>query len=340
MSIQICGAPCCWGVDDPKNPYLPPWTRVLEEAGKAGYSAIELGPYGYLPIDAELVANELRKNGLAIVAGTIFHDLLDADNQESVLHAVDDICRLITDPKLPVLKTHDGQKFPTPYMTVMDWGHDERDYAAGHPDTAPRLSDEEWARFMGNVRAVCERANKWGVRPVIHPHAGGYIEFADEIEKVVRDIPYEVAGLCLDTGHLYYSHMDPVEYLKKYADKLDYVHFKDVNETVYRQVLGERIRFFDGCGKGAMCPIGTGSLDYPAIKQALADIGYSGYITIEQERDPRNSDTSLRDVKASVDYLKSVGYEIRSHPSEEHGSSLPCSRSTLSTIQTQYFLFM
>ena len=41
MSIQICGAPCCWGVDDPKNPYLPPWTRVLEEAGKAGYSAIE-----------------------------------------------------------------------------------------------------------------------------------------------------------------------------------------------------------------------------------------------------------------------------------------------------------
>ena len=44
MSIQICGAPCCWGVDDPKNPYLPPWTRVLEEAGKAGYSAIELGP--------------------------------------------------------------------------------------------------------------------------------------------------------------------------------------------------------------------------------------------------------------------------------------------------------
>lgn len=77
MSIQICGAPCCWGVDDPKNPYLPPWTRVLEEAGKAGYSAIELGPYGYLPIDAQLVADDLKKNGLAIVAGTIFHDLLD-----------------------------------------------------------------------------------------------------------------------------------------------------------------------------------------------------------------------------------------------------------------------
>lgn len=310
MSIQICGAPCCWGVDDPKNPYLPPWQRVLKEASLAGYSAIELGPYGYLPIDVPAVAEELSKNGLAIVAGTIFHDLLDADNQPSVLTAVDDICRLITDPALPRLTTHDGQKFPTPYMTVMDWGHDERDFNAGHPDRAPRLSPAEWKRFMGNVRAVCERANEWGVRPVIHPHAGGYLEFADEIEDMLEAIPYDVAGLCLDTGHLYYSGMDPIFWLKKHADRLDYVHFKDVNEIIYRKVLGEHIRFFDGCGKGSMCPIGTGSLDYPAIRQALDDIGYSGYITIEQERDPRNSDTSLRDVKASVDYLKSVGYQI------------------------------
>lgn len=310
MAIQICGAPCCWGVDDPKNPYLPPWTRVLDEAGKAGYSAIELGPYGYLPIDAPRVAEELNKNGLAIVAGTIFHDLLDPNNQESVLHAVDDICKLITDSALPKLKVHDGQKFPTPYMTVMDWGHDERDYNAGHPDRSPRLSPDDWKMFMGHVRAVCERANSWGVRPVIHPHAGGYIEFSDEIVAMLDAIPYETAGLCLDTGHLYYSGMDPVTWLKEYKDRLDYVHFKDVNDKVYHEVLNEHIRFFDGCGKGSMCPIGTGSLDYPAIKQALEDIGYAGYITIEQERDPRNSDTSLRDVKASVDYLKSVGYEI------------------------------
>lgn len=310
MSMNICGAPSCWGVDDPKNPYLPPWQRVLSEASQAGYRAIELGPWGYIPNDVDTVAAELEKNGLAIVVGTIFHDLVDPANQPSVLQAVDDICKLITAPKMPKLPVHEGQKWPTPYLTVMDWGHDERDYAAGHSDTAPRMSETEWAAFVKNVRAVCDRANKWGVRPVIHPHAGTYIEFADEIEAITRDIPYEVAGLCLDTGHLYYSGMDPVEYLKKYQDKLDYVHFKDVDEAVYREVLGEHIRFFDGCGKGAMCPIGTGALNYPAIKQALEEIGYSGYITIEQERDPRNSDTSLRDVKRSVDYLKSVGYAI------------------------------
>ena len=308
--IQICGAPCCWGVDDPKNPYLPPWTRVLEEAGLAGYRAIELGPYGYLPIDAAAVSAELRRDGIAIVAGTIFHDLLDPAGQADVLKAVDDICRLITDPAMPKLPSHQGQKSPAPYLTVMDWGHDERDYTAGHPDRAPRLSPEAWADLMSNVRAVCLRAGQYGVRPVIHPNAGSYIEFEDEIAAVVRDIPYETAGLCLDTGHLYYSGMDPAAALRRYASRLDYVHFKDVDGPVYRQVLREHIRFFDGCGKGAMCPIGTGSLDYPGIRAALEEIGYSGYITVEQERDPRNVEGSLRDVKASVAYLKSAGYQI------------------------------
>ena len=183
MAMQICGAPASWGVDNPENPYLPSWTKVLSEAHQAGYTAIELGPYGYMPIDAEVVAAELEKNQLAIVAGTIFHDLVDPANQPSVLEAVDNICRLITDPRLPKLPVMEGQKFPTPYMTVMDWGHDERDFNAGHVDRAPRMNDEEWKQFMSHVRAVCERANSWGVRPVIHPHSGTYIEFSDEIAR-------------------------------------------------------------------------------------------------------------------------------------------------------------
>lgn len=308
MSMNICGAPCCWGVDDVKNPYLPSWKTVLKEAGEAGYRAIELGPYGYIPIDVDQVTSELKKNDLAIVAGTIFDDLVSEENYANVLRQTEEICELIT--KLPMLKVHEGQHFPTPYMTVMDWGHDERDYAAGHSDRAPRLSEEQWNQMMNHIKGICQKAKEYGVRPVIHPHAGGYIEFADEIEALVRDIPYDLAGLCLDTGHLFYSGMNPSEWLRKYADQLDYVHFKDVDQNVYQQVMQEKIRFFEACGKGAMCPIGNGSLNYPEIKDTLEEIGYSGYITIEQERDPRDSDTSLRDVKASVEYLKSVGYEI------------------------------
>ncbi|MBF1694944.1 MAG: AP endonuclease, partial [Selenomonas sp.] len=53
-----------------------------------------------------------------------------------------------------------------------------------------------------------------------------------------------------------------------------------------------------------------GMLDYPAIYKLLTEeLHYAGYITVEQERDPRNVATSLRDVKASVDYLHGLGFQ-------------------------------
>lgn len=307
LGIKIAGAPCCWGVDDPKNPYLPPWELVLQEASQAGYKGIELGPYGYIPMDTERVKAELSKNDLTIIAGTIFDDLASESNLENLLRQVDDICSLIT--KLPPPLQEIGQHFATPYLVLIDWGHDERDFNAGHHYEAPRLSIQDWNKMMTHIRVLAERAwTKYGVRPVIHPHAGGYIEFEDEIKKLLEDIPYETAGLCLDTGHLYYSKMDPERWLRDCADRLDYIHFKDIDVDVYQRVMGEHIRFFDACAQGVMCPIGQGVIDYDSIYTLLKEIDYHGYITIEQERDPRNADTSLQDVKQSIDYLVSAGY--------------------------------
>lgn len=307
MGINISCAPCCWGVDDVRNPHLPDWKLVLEEASAAGYKGIELGPYGYIPLDVEVVQRNLTQRGLSIVAGTIFDDLVSEGNLPSLLRQTRKICAFIK--QLPQLPTEPGQKFPVPYLVVMDWGHPERDFEAGHSDRAPRLSDAQWAHMVSHIRQIAMLAwSEYGVRAVIHPHAGGYIEFADEINRIVADIPHEVAGLCLDTGHLYYSGMDPVYWLKLHADRLDYVHFKDIDATVYQQVLGERIAFFAACARGVMCPIGKGVIDYAGIRNVLTEIDYQGYITIEQERDPRNSGSSLRDVAESLIFIKSAGF--------------------------------
>lgn len=60
--------------------------------------------------------------------------------------------------------------------------------------------------------------------------------------------------------------------------------------------------------KGVMCPIGRGSMDHPAIRALLSDVGYGGYITIEQERDPRNTGSILSDLAASRDFLRRAGF--------------------------------
>ncbi|MFD1796859.1 TIM barrel protein [Paracoccus aurantiacus] len=304
--ITLTCAPCCWGVDDVTNPHLPAWETVLDQAAQAGFGGLEFGPYGYMPLDAGVVGQALSDRGLSIVAGTIFDDLVSPANRGNLLRQTDEICALIT--ALPAPAIHPGQRYPAPYLTVMDWGHDERDFAAGHSDRAPRLDPNAWAGMIDNIRAIAARAAEHGVRSVIHPHAGGYIEFADEIARLAGDIPADLAGMCLDTGHLAYSGMDPVEALRRYWDRLDYIHFKDIDPAVHDRIMGEHIRFFDACAQGVMCPIGRGKIDYPAIAKLLTQLGYGGYITIEQERDPQNRASVLDDLAASRRFLRDTGF--------------------------------
>ena len=113
---------------------------------------------------------------------------------------------------------------------------------------------------------------------------------------------------CLDTGHMDYSGMDPIETLRRYAGRTDYIHFKDIDAAKYADVMKRRIRFFEACTEGVMCPIGRGRIDYLGLRDLLNEIGYAGYITIEQERDPRNADGVLGDLRASRDFLRRSGF--------------------------------
>ena len=306
MAIHLSTAPCCWGVDDVNNPYLPPWRQVLSEAAQAGYRGIELGPYGYLPLNVDELGGALAENGLHLIAGTIFDNLVDPKNLPSLLKQAHDICALLKALR-PVVQKPEPHH-PDPYLVIIDWGHEVRDYAAGHSDKAPRLNAAEWSDMMAHIRKIADIANRYGVRAVIHPHAGGYIEFADELAQMVQDIDPGVAGLCLDTGHLYYAGMDPAATLRQYASRLDYLHFKDIDPVVFDQVLGERITFFAACAKGVMCPIGRGVIDYPALRTLIRELDYQGYITVEQERDPRHVGCSLADVTESRTYLTRCGF--------------------------------
>ena len=308
MGMKICGAPCSWGAGDPKRKDLLPWKRVLKEVALAGYKGLELGPYGYLPInDTQAIKEELHKNQLIIIAGTIFDDLVTESNFNNLVSQTHNICKLLEE--LPKEQKEEGQHFSAPYLVLIDWGHDERRYTGGHPDKAPRLNNSQWKTMMDHIRTLAQiAAEEYNIRSVIHHHVEGYIEFEDEINRMLEYIPYETAGLCLDTGHLYYAKMDPVTMLKKYADYVDYIHFKDIDSRVYQEILNKHLHFFDACNKGVFSPMGQGIIDYPTIYKQLKEINYNGYITIEQERDPKNSGTSLLDERASLEYLKDIGF--------------------------------
>jgi len=306
MLIRIANAPCSWGVDDPQNPFLPSWEKVLSEAAQAGYKSLELGPWGFLPTDVDELTAALNKYQLSLVAGTIFDDLVSEEKAAELLELTHKICKTLVN--VPVAEKVHGSNLPAPYLVIIDFGDAERGRFAGQSTLAPRLPEEAWQRMVKRIKDISHIAGQYGVRPVIHPHAGGYIEFIDEVEKITAAIPHEIAGMCLDTGHIYYSGSDPLRVLKRYFERIDYLHFKDVNPERYSHAIDNQLDFFTACAEGVMCPLGQGAIDYSAVLALLKKQDYCGWITIEQERDPRNVETSLEDVTASRHYLQSVGF--------------------------------
>src|SRR5688572_10535050 len=66
----LAGAPISWGVCEVPGwgRQLPP-ERVLREMAELGLTATELGPIGYLPLDAARTRALLDRDGLRVVAG-------------------------------------------------------------------------------------------------------------------------------------------------------------------------------------------------------------------------------------------------------------------------------
>ena len=300
MSGKLAIAPCSWGVEDPGNPDNPPWTRVMDEAARAGYRGMELGPYGFLPTDPERLKQELALRQLSVVAGTLYDDLVSAGNKTALLEKTAATCALLSRIR---------QKDSPVFLVIIDMVNQIRNNSAGRPQDARRLELSDWKRMMGHIREIAGIAAALGVRPVVHPHAGGFLEFDDETERFLQDIPADAAGLCLDSGHLYYACDDPAESLEKYASRLDYVHFKDIREEAYRLAVEERMGFFDACLEGVMCSIGRGCIDYDALSQVLKRLDYKGWIAIEQERDPRQSGGVLEDISESRRFLLAKGFK-------------------------------
>ncbi len=306
MFCKLSSCPGSWGIEDAKNPANTPWGLVLDEISNIGFDALELGPYGYLPTEPGLLTDELSKRNLQIVAGTLYDDLVSEESFDHIVQKTHAICGILS--SIPIAAPLEKQKQPSPYYVIIDAVKPERDKQA-RSAKAPMLSTTLWHQMIAHIKEIAKISlDGYGVRSVIHHHAGGYIDYMDEIDSILSDISEDYAGLCFDTGHAYYAGIDPAQGIKKYASRIEYVHFKDIDQTVFDAVIDQPIGFYEACFRKLMCPIGEGTLDYTSIKDALNSIDYHGWITLEQDRHPNDTTDVRQCINKSVEHLKTLGY--------------------------------
>jgi inosose dehydratase len=296
--LEVGNAPLSWGVFEGDAATNPRWETVLDEIVEAGYRRLELGPIGFLPEDLDVLRDALGRRGLQLTAGFVYEHLHDPARHELVLRNARRVGRILS-------------ALGARYVVLMDRMTPERQATAGRGERAERLAPDAWDGMVETFATVARTlSDEFGLRPVLHPHAGGHVEFPDEIERALDALPHETLGLCVDTAHSAVVGLQAADLVDRYGERLEYFHFKDVDGTALRRMLDEDLDFDTALGVGLFCPIGQGIVDWVALREALERIGFRGLATVEQDPDPR---VDLRDysgldaARASIAFLREVG---------------------------------
>ncbi|MFD7082488.1 sugar phosphate isomerase/epimerase family protein [Streptomyces sp. NPDC059918] len=292
--IRIGSAPDSWGVWFPDDPLQTPWERFLDEVADSGYEWIELGPYGYLPTDPVRLADETAERGLRVSAGTVFTGLHHGPAVwEDTWEHVSRIAAL-------------AQAVGAGHLVVIPsfW----RDDKTGKVLEDRTLSPGQWRELTTQTeRLGREVRDRYGLRIVVHPHADTHIDTPENVARFLDATDPDLVSLCLDTGHYAYCGGDSVQAIETFAERIGYLHLKQVDPRILAEVLAEQLPFGPAVARGVMCEPPSG---VPALEPVLAAaqrLGVDLFAIVEQDMYPCPPDRPLPIARRTRAYLRSCG---------------------------------
>ena len=289
--LTIGTAPDSWGVWFPSDPEQVSADVFLREVVEAGYEAIELGPYGYLPKDPQELTEALEAHGLRVLAGTVFSGLHQPGSWDAVWKQVTDVAALT--------KAVGGEHI----VVIPAMYRDEKTGADLEPST---LTDEQWTLLTSQTDELGRRIlEEYGLKVQFHSHAESHVGYQPDIERFLEATNPDYVNLCLDTGHVAYYGGDSVELITRYPERIGYVHLKQVSPLVMEQVRDHNIVWPEAVRMGAMTEPPLGVPDMPPVLDALAALDRPIMGIVEHDLYPCPPDLPLPIAKRTRTYLQS-----------------------------------
>jgi inosose dehydratase len=296
--IQVGNAPCSWGVIENVEGSRGGYVQVLDEMQETGYAGTELGDWGFMPTDPEALRAELAVRRLKLLASWVSVRLHDAGG-----HAASEADAVRTAHQLALVGGPDNLIVlgNDPYVDPM------RTLNAGRIRPEQGMSEAQWAVFAEGANRVARAVKQeTGLRTVFHHHIGTWVETPEETARLLNMTDPAVLGLCFDTGHYRDGGGDPLAGLRRHADRIWHVHFKDHSPAVAARARQESWDAIRAVGEGLFCELGKGDIDFPGILAELKAMAYSGWIVVEQDVLP-----GMGSPKASAGrnraYIQSIG---------------------------------
>lgn len=174
-------------------------------------------------------------------------------------------------------------------LSFKDTLEDLKFYGAKNVIIGPPLTPDrrDNLKFVRNMAPILDELGNMavdsGMEIGIHQHVNTMIETSGEVDLIMSLTNPKYVFFSPDTGHLALAGCNVINTLRKYRERLNYFHFKDVKGTFSRPDFAPNLR-----------ELGQGEIDYHGIMAFLKEIKYKGWLNVEQDHTfltPRESAT-------------------------------------------------
>jgi inosose dehydratase len=303
--MPVANAPCSFGVDEilPEGCWMPEPDEMLDWMVELGYAGTELGAVGFMGT-GPVARERLEKHGLPLIGSFLPQRFTHPE------HVDEDRAWLRESLALIRESAPAGSE---PFAILCD-GLDEpvRLQNSGRIAELPeaRLSAARLETLVSNLHRAAEACREAGIEPVIHPHAGTWIETVGEIDALMNRLDSSLLGLCFDTGHFRFGGADPVASVHAYHSLIRHVHIKDCSLKVLDEARAAGDGFAAAVGRGVFTDLGEGDAAIPEVITALREHDYRGWLVVEQDMFLGAADTKSSIVELqrhNREYLRTLG---------------------------------
>lgn len=282
--------------------------KFLDEVALSGWDGIEMSNdfLGYYLDHDDELKKLLKLHQLELTTFYSHLVLIDKKSFETEINSVMRKINLIKNLGADILLLDGGKKEPG--------GNNEKDYILA----------------IDNIKRICELANLNNIKPTWHLHWGTMFDNEKYFDYLMNKTEKEGLYFCPDTAQLTMCGMNPLDVMNKYKNRISYIHFKDLieNSFINRYLkateeidpknntltplssAGEykylKNRYLDDGAfhinsKYRIIELARGIVDFKPIVKLIKNIGFSGWVTVDQDytgyMSAESLDVNLRNLK-------------------------------------------
>ncbi|MBM3997084.1 MAG: sugar phosphate isomerase/epimerase [Planctomycetes bacterium] len=154
----------------------------------------------------------------------------------------------------------------------------------GYPPSSPTEVDEGLRDFAHRWQPILDACENAGIRFALEVHPGQVAFDLYSAELALEAVDgRESFGFTFDPSHLHWQGIDPVEFLRRFPDRIYHVHIKDLAMTLNGRtgVLNAYQPYGDARRGWEFRSPGHGGIDWESLFRTLNAIRYEGPLSVE-----------------------------------------------------------